>query len=108
MDYVYEIYGYPAYVSIHDYHDWMLGQQDEQRAKEKVQSAIPSIEKMIEAGMIDEYMIYAAYKAGREKKGKTSKNICGFDDVYTYCLGVSGGKWGVERGTFPGRQRKRS
>ena len=108
MDYVYETYGYPAYSTICNCHEYRMKQQDEQRAKEKVQSAIPSIEKMIEAGMIDEYMIYAAYKAGREKKGKTSKNICGFDDVYTYCLGVSGGKWGVERGTFPGRQRKRS
>ena len=87
MDYVYEIYGYPAYVSIHDYHDWMLGQQDEQRAREKVQSVIPSIEKMIEAGMIDEYMIHEAYKAGNDRKGKTSKNICGFYTVYPYCLG---------------------
>ena len=61
--------------------------QDGQRAKEKVQSAIPSIEKMIEAGMIDEYTIYEAHKAGRDKKGKTSKNICWFDDVTIGSLG---------------------
>lgn len=42
---------------------------------------------MIEAGMIDEYMIHEAYKAGNDRKGKTSKNICGFYTVYPYCLG---------------------
>lgn len=52
-----------------------------------MQSAIPSIEKMIEAGMIDEYMIHEAYKAGNDRKGKNSKNICGFYAVYPYCLG---------------------
>ena len=91
MDYVYEAYGYPAYESIQNYHDWMLRQQDEQRAREKVQSVIPSIEKMINAGMIDEYMIHEAYKAGSDKKGKTFKNICGFSTIYTYCLGYLAG-----------------
>lgn len=91
MDYVYETYGYPAYVSIHDYHDWMMERQDKQRAREKVQSVIPSIEKMIYAGMIDECMIYEVYKVGHDKKEKTSKNLCGFSTIYTYCLGYLAG-----------------
>ena len=87
MDYVYETYGYPAYSTICNYHEWRMKQQDEQRAKEKVQSAIPSIEKMIETGMFDENMIHEAYKAGSDRKGKTPKNICSFYSVYPYCLG---------------------
>ena len=101
MDYVYEIYGYPAYVSIHDYHDWMLGQQDEQRAREKVQSVIPSIEKMINAGMIDEYMIHEAYKVGSDKKERTSKNLCGFSTIYTYCLGYLAGSGALKEKHSP-------
>lgn len=91
MDYVYETYGYPAYESIHNYHDWMLRQQDEQKAKEKVQSVIPSIEKMIKAGMYDEYMIHEAHDAGSDRGGRTSKNICGYSTIYTYCLGFLAG-----------------
>ena len=101
MDYVYETYGYPAYVSIHDYHDWMLALQDKQRAKEKVQSVIPSIEKMINAGMIDEYMIYEVYKAGSDKKERTSKNLCGFSTIYTYCLGYLAGSGALKEKHSP-------
>ncbi len=87
MKYVYDTYGFAAYDTICNYHEWRMKQQDERRAKEKVQSVIPSIEKMIKAGMIDEYMIYEAYKAGNDRKEHTSKNICNFSTVYSYCLG---------------------
>lgn len=101
MNYVYETYGYPAYESIQDYHDWMMKRQDEQRAREKVQSVIPSIENMINAGMIDEYMIYEAYKAGSDKKGKTFKNLCGFSTIYTYCLGYLAGSGALKEKHYP-------
>lgn len=101
MDYVYETYGYPAYETIHNYHQWKMKQQEEHRAKEKVQSAIPSIEKMIEAGMIDEYMIHEAYKAGNDRKGKTSKNICSFYTVYPYCLGYLVGSGALKEECSP-------
>lgn len=87
MNYIFETYGMAAVNTICSYHEYRMKQQDEQRAKERVQNAIPLIEKMITAGMIDEYMIHEAYKAGNERKGKTSKNICGFWTVYPYCLG---------------------
>lgn len=80
---------------------WMLRQQDEQRAKEKVQSVIPSIKKMIKAGMIDEYMIYEAYKAGNDKKGRTFKNLCGFSTIYTYCLGYLAGSGALKEKHSP-------
>ncbi len=87
MEYVYEKYGYAAYDSLFEYHQHKMNKQEEQQAKEKVQSAIPSIEKMISAGMIDENMAYEAYSAGKDRKGKTSKNKCGFSEIYVYCLG---------------------
>ena len=87
MNYIYEKYGYAAYSTLHEYHEWMQEQQNEQRAKERVRSAIPSIEKMIAAGMIDEYMLHEAYRAGSDHKGRTTKNICSFYTVYPYCLG---------------------
>jgi len=87
MEYVHDTYGYAAYRTLCNYHEWKMKQQDERRAKEKVQSVLPSIEKMISTGMFDEYMIYEAYSAGNDRKGKTSKNICNFSLVYSYCLG---------------------
>ncbi|MBD5521422.1 MAG: hypothetical protein HDR03_09420 [Lachnospiraceae bacterium] len=87
MDYVYETYGFAAYCAISDYHQYKMNKQEEQQAKEKAQSAIPSIEKMISARMFDENMIYEAYSAGNDRKGQTPKNICSFSTVYSYCLG---------------------
>lgn len=56
---------------------------------------------MIGAGMIDEYMIYEAYKMGSDKKGKTSKNLCGFSTIYTYCLGYLAGSGALKEKHSP-------
>ena len=101
MDYVYDTYGYAAYNTICNCHEWRMKQQKKQRAKEKVQSVILSIEKMIESGMIDEYMIYEVYKAGKDRKGKTSKNICSFYNIYPYCLGYIVGSGALKEEYFP-------
>lgn len=92
MEYVYEKYGFAAYKALLDAHKWRIKQQDKENAKEKIQSIIPTIEKMIGAGLFDENMIYEAHSAGYEVKGKTPENICSFCTVYTYCLGYLVGK----------------
>lgn len=101
MNYIYEKYGYAAYSTLREYHEWMQEQQDEQRAKERVRSAIPSIEKMIAAGMIDEYMLHEAYRAGSDRKGRTAKNICSFYTVYPYCLGYLMGSGALKEDYSP-------
>lgn len=91
MDYVYEKYGYPAYSTICNCHEWRMKQQDEQRAKEQLQEVLPLIEK-IEASdhptvHYNEYLIYEVSKNGRKSKRKTAKNIVSYDDIYVFYLG---------------------
>ncbi len=78
-----------------------MKRQGKQRAKEKVQSVIPSIEKMIKAGMIDEYMIHEAYSTGMDRKGQTPKNVCSFSTAYPYCLGYLEGSGALREKRSP-------
>lgn len=87
LDHVYDIHGYPAYKALKDGHRWRMEQKAEEEAREKVKIAIPTIEKMIEAGMYNEYMISEATGIGMNIGEKTPKNICSFYTLYPYCLG---------------------
>lgn len=101
MDYVHDTYGYATFITICNYHEYKMKEQDEQRAKERVQNVIPLIEKMIATRMYDEDMIYEVHSVGDGRKGKTSKNRCGFRNVYTYCLGYLVGSGALKEDYSP-------
>lgn len=91
MDYVYETYGYPAYETIHNYHQWKMKQQEEQRAKEQLQEVLPLIEEIESSDHpaihYNEYLIYEVAKMGSKCKSKTAENIVGYKDIYIFYLG---------------------
>lgn len=86
-DYVYKEYGFCSYHALTDAHSWRMKRKAKEEAKEKVKRAIPAIEKMIDAGMYDEYMIHEAFSIGSDIREKTPKNECSFYTIYPYCLG---------------------
>lgn len=87
LDHVYNKYGCPAYKALGDGHEYRIKRKAEEEAKEKVKIAIPAIEKMIEAGMYNEYMIHEAASKGMDIRKNTCENICSFSTLYPYCLG---------------------
>lgn len=101
LDHVYDKYNYSAYKALEDGHNWRMEQKAEEEAKEKVKRAIPAIEKMIKAGMYNEYMISEAASIGMNIKEKTPKNICPFYTLYPYCLGYLTGKGEIKEEYTP-------
>lgn len=91
MDYVYETYGYPAYSTICNCHEYRMKQQEEQRAKEQLQEVLPLIEEIAESDHpaihYNEYLIYEVSKMGGKCKRKTANNMVSYDDIYTFYLG---------------------
>lgn len=108
MDYIYETYGFATYNSLHDYHQYKTKRKKEQRAKEKVQNAIPLIEKLINTKKFDENMIYEAYSAGKDIKGKTPLNRCGFSEIYVYYLGYLAGSEALQKSTGATKVKKQA
>lgn len=92
FDQVYDKYGYASYTALKDAHKWRMEQKAEEEAKEKAQRAFPAIEKMINAGMYDEYIMREVYGMGKKIRGETRKNIYGYGDVSIHCLGYLTGK----------------
>lgn len=84
LDYTYHKYGFHAYRALLDAHTWQMEQ------KEKAKAIIPLIENEIESETpivrYDENL-FKVYCAGRDRKGKTPKNISGFSSVYLFYLG---------------------
>ena len=101
LDHVYNIHGYPAYNALKDGHRWRMEQKAEEEAKEKAQRAFPAIEKMINAGMYDEYIMRETYKLAEKIEGQTRENIYGYGDVSFYCLGYLAGKGGIREEYTP-------
>lgn len=101
MNYIYDTYGWATYNAMFEYHTHKIREQEKQEAKEKIQSAIPSIEKMIDKGMYNEDMVYEALSAGHDRKGKPSKNRCGYSDIYAYCLGYLVGSGALKEEHHP-------
>lgn len=91
MNYVFDAYGMAAVNTICNYHDWKMEQQDEQRAKERLQEVLLMIEKIEESDHpaihYNEHLIYEVSKMGRKSKRKTAKNIVSYDDIYVFYLG---------------------
>lgn len=91
MEYVYRKYGKSAYISLFDYNQCQIEQQDEQRAQEQLQEVLPLIEEMAmnEHPIInyDEHLIYEISKKGMDCKTKTPKNKVNYGDIYIFYLG---------------------
>lgn len=91
MDYVYKKYGYAAYKSLTNYHQYKKHERDKQRAKDQLQEVLPLIEKIATsehpAIHYNESLIYEALKKGRDRKEKTPRNIIGYDEIYVFYLG---------------------
>ena len=82
MDYVYETYGYPAYSTICNCHEWRMKQQDE------VLPLIEGIEKSDHPAIhYNEHLIYEVSKMGGKSKRKTARNIVSYEDIYIFYLG---------------------
>ncbi|MCI9128023.1 MAG: hypothetical protein HFG28_12780 [Eubacterium sp.] len=62
LDQVYDKYGYSSYTALKDAHKWRMEQKAEGEAREQAQRAFPAIEKMINAGMYDEYIMREVYR----------------------------------------------
>lgn len=101
MEYVYKQYGYAAYSEIHKYHKHRTQEREKQEAKEKAQTLIPAIKKLIIAKSYDEKLIYEISKAGRNEKGKTHDNLTSYDDVYVFFLGYLAGMGALEEDFAP-------
>lgn len=91
MEYVYEKYGYAAYDALFEYHRHKKEKEDDQRAKEQLQEVLPLIEEIMNsehpAINYNESLIYEVLKKGRDKKGKTVRNLIGYDEIYVFYLG---------------------
>lgn len=91
MGYIYKKYGYAAYESLTDYHQYKKHERDKQRAKDQLQEVLPLIEEitMSEHPAIhyNECLIYEVLKKGRDCKMKTARNMIGYDEIYIFYLG---------------------
>lgn len=91
MEYVYKKYGRSAYISLFDYKQYQIEQQDEQRAREKIQEVLPLIEEIATSENpivnYDECLIYEVSNKGSECKTKTSKNKVDYGYIYVFYLG---------------------
>lgn len=91
LQYVYDKYGFGTYRVLLDSHSWRLDKEAEQKAKKTAKKVIPLIEKQIKSEnpivKFDENLLHEVYCAGLNRKGRTSKNICGFSSVYLFYLG---------------------
>lgn len=91
MNYIYEKYGYPAYESLFEYHRHQKEQEDDQKAKDQLQEVLPLIEEIMNSNHpaihYNESLIYEVLKKGRDKKGKTVRNLIGYDEIYVFYLG---------------------
>ena len=85
LGYVYNTYGFHTYMALLDAHTWQMEQKEKAKAKEQAQAIIPLIEKEVSSETpivkYDENLLHEVYCAGLNRKGQTSKNICGFSSV---------------------------
>lgn len=91
MEYVYKTYGFAAYESLFEYHQYKRFKYEEQRAKEQLQEVLPLIEKLVTSDHpainYNEYLIHEVSKKGSDCRMKTARNIAGYDDIYVFYLG---------------------
>jgi len=91
MEYVYKTYGFAAYKSLFEYHQYKKYKHEEQRAKDQLQEVLPLIEEIVTSDHpaihYNEYLIHEVSKKGSNCKIKTARNIAGYDDIYVFYLG---------------------
>lgn len=95
LEYVYNTYGYPAYVALIDSHKWRVDKEEERRAKEKAGAIKPLLDEIAKsehpAIHYNEQLIYEIKKAGSDRGMKTSRGKIGYDDIYIFYLGYLAG-----------------
>lgn len=91
MDYVYETYGSAAYFTLKNAQRLAVREYMENKAREKVEAALPEIRRMMEDDICDEYVIAAAFNAGLESSRDIPNRICSRRSLYVYCMGYMAG-----------------
>lgn len=95
LEYVYNTYGFPAYITLIDSHKWRLDREEECKAKEKAGAIKPLLDEIANsehpAINYNEKLIYEIKEAGSNCGMKTSGAKIGYDDIYIFYLGYLAG-----------------
>ena len=90
-NYIFKKYGFAAWDSLTEYHRHKKEQEDDQRAKDQLQEILPLIEEIMNSDHpaihYNESLIYEVLKKGRDREGRTPRNIIGYDYIYAFYLG---------------------
>lgn len=105
LDYVYNTYGYPAYVALLDSHKWRTDREEERKAKEEAKEITPLIDKIALSDYpsipYSELLIYEVSKRGDKAELRTGRGKISFGDVYIFYLGYLMGAREIKSGYSP-------